>query len=92
MKCSTICLSALTCLLFASCGDDDSTPASQENWYKARPPQKINIQNSGGAGSADKSPQVQAVPFDFGLSAALGAGALAAVKLARRKKERKTGA
>ena len=84
LKISTLCLCLCASLLFASCGDEDSTQAQQENWYKNRPPQKINIQNQGGA--TENTPQVQAVPFDFGISAALGAGLLAAVRMARKRK------
>ncbi|RYF84590.1 MAG: hypothetical protein EON98_08795 [Chitinophagaceae bacterium] len=86
LKISTLCLCLCASMFFASCGDEDSTQAKQENWYKNRPPQKINLQNTGGTGASDNTPQVQAVPFDFGISAALGAGLLAAVRMARKRK------
>ena len=85
MKIFTLCLLAST-LLF-SCQDEASVNSANEDIYKKRTERKINI-NENFANNGENQNQVttQQVPFDLGISAVLGAGALAAIRTARKRR------
>jgi hypothetical protein len=86
MKIFTLSLLATT-LLF-SCQEEASLNSANEDIYKKRMERKINLENPPALGNGEVNNQVttQQVPFDFGLSAVLGAGALAAFRTARKRR------
>jgi hypothetical protein len=88
MKLSTLCLAAVATLLF-SCGDEVSQTPSEQIRYQ-KPSRSLNVQvpgNNGSTGNTQSTPTVQQVPFDFGISAVLVAGAVAAVRTARKRQK-----
>lgn len=87
MKLFTLCLLAATILV--SCGDEASQNSSEEISYR-RPSRNLQVQVPGENGSGNNTqstPTVQQVPFDFGVSAVLVAGAAAAVRTARKRRK-----
>jgi|GEM_PF-2174827 len=88
MKLTTLCLAAVAMLLI-SCGDEVSQNPTEQVSYK-KPTRTLNVQipgNNGSTGNTQSTPTVQQVPFDFGVSAVLVAGAVAAVRTARKRRK-----
>lgn len=85
MKLSTLCLLAAATLLF-SCGDEVSQNNPEQIRYQ-KPARNLNVQVPGSTGNTQSTPTVQQVPFDFGISAVLVAGAVAAVRTARKRRK-----
>ncbi len=87
MKHFTLCL--LAAAVLTSCGDEASQNSSEEIAYR-RPNRNLHVQVPGENGSGNNTqstPTVQQVPFDFGVSAVLVAGAAAAVRTARKRRK-----
>lgn len=88
MKLTTLCLAAVATLLF-SCGDEVSQTSTEQIRYQ-KPTRTLNVQvpgSNGSTGNTQSTPTVQQVPFDFGISAVLVAGAAAAVRTARKRRK-----
>ena len=82
-------LSLLAAILFASCGDEASQNSSEQIPFQ-KPNRNLHVQVPGENGSSNNTqstPTVQQVPFDFGISAVLATGALAAIRTARKRRE-----
>jgi len=88
MKLFTLCLLASATLLF-SCGDEDSQNSPEQIRYQ-KPTRAANVQVPGSTGNTQSTPTVQQAPFDFGVSAVLVAGAMAAVRTARKRRKEET--
>jgi len=86
-----IILSLVVVCSLVSCQDEYSFEGGNEDIYKKRPASKLNfVSNGGGEGtSSGESREVttQTAPFDFGISAVLGVGALAAIRTARKRRK-----
>jgi hypothetical protein len=83
-----IILSLLISTLFVSCQEELNNDFANENIFKKHTGQKLNFENNGGGENTQtRESTTQQVPFDFGISAVLGAGALAAIKMARKRRK-----
>lgn len=83
MKIFTLSLLATTLLI--SCGDEVSNNTN-EDIYRKRQDRRINVETPISNGENANQVVTQQVPFDLGLSAVLGAGALAAIRTARKRR------
>ena len=85
----------ILCLLVAgsllSCQEEYSFEGANEDIYKKRPNPKLNLSDIKDNNTGEnREVTTQHAPFDFGIATVLGAGAIAAVRMARkRKKEEK---
>lgn len=87
MKLFTLCLVAAT--LLVSCGDEVTENSAEQIRYQ-KPTRNVQVQvpgNNGSGSNTQSTPNVQQVPFDFGVSAVLVAGAVAAVRTARKRRK-----
>lgn len=84
MKIFTLGLLATTLLI--SCGDEVSQNNTNEDIYRKRQDRKLNLETPISNGENANQVVTQQVPFDLGLSAVLGAGALAAIRTARKRR------
>ena len=80
------------CLLVAgsliSCQDEYSYEGSKDDIYKKTPNPKLNLSELKDNNSEEnKEVNTQQAPFDLGIATVLGAGALAAVRMARKHKK-----
>ena len=87
MKRSILCLLVIGSLM--SCQGEYSQEGNNEDIFKKRPERKLKLDGleGGGESQGTKEVQVQETPFDFGISAVLGAGALAAIRTARKRRK-----
>lgn len=85
-------LCVLLATLLVSCQDESSFESSKEDIWKKRNQKQLNVLipngGNGGGGNGNNTAVTQQVPFDFGLSAVLGVGALAAVRSARKRSKK----
>ena len=81
-------LSLLVIASLVSCQQEYSQEGANEDIFKKRNERKLNFDGlNGGESEGARDVTVQSAPFDFGISAVLGAGALLAVRNARKRRQ-----
>ena len=84
MKKTILCL--LVSASFISCQQEYSQEGNNEDIFKQRPERKLKFDGSGdGQSETSRDATVQSAPLDFGIAAVVGAGALLAIRTARKR-------